>query len=171
MLYPYRSISLFASLASALLNVFCALRILFSWRSLRWDFSGVDDTDALPVNIDALHLLWGLLTLYFLAAGTASIIGFVGIARVRPFRLFSHDTHVTDTEHTELIELRSFLPGLLHRGLALYAPFRPHCVLYLVLFRLVRSSDVVLRGTRSSAGAPARHRRLWFGLGELRILV
>lgn len=83
MAFPYRSISLCASLLSALLNIVCALRILLSWRSLRWDFSGVDDTDTLPVNIDALHLLWGLLTLYFAAAATASTIGFVGIARVR----------------------------------------------------------------------------------------
>lgn len=80
--YPHRSISLCASLASALFNSFCALRILLSWRSLSWDFSGVDDTDSFPVNIDALHLLWGLLTLYFAAAATASAIGFVGIARV-----------------------------------------------------------------------------------------
>ncbi|GJE84057.1 hypothetical protein PsYK624_001320 [Phanerochaete sordida] len=89
-----RSISLCASLASALFNSFCALRILLSWRSLRWDFSGVDDTDSFPVNVDALHLLWGLLTLYFAAAATASTIGFVGIARnslsyVRFFRDYS----------------------------------------------------------------------------------
>ncbi|EKM59116.1 uncharacterized protein PHACADRAFT_249349 [Phanerochaete carnosa HHB-10118-sp] len=89
-----RSISLCASLASAVLNSFCALRILLSWRSLRWDFSGVDDTDSFPVNVDALHLLWGLFTLYFAAAATASTIGFVGIARnsisyVRFFRDYS----------------------------------------------------------------------------------
>lgn len=78
---PYRSISLCAALLSALFNLACALRILLFWRALRWDFSGVD-TDTFPGSVDALHLLWGLLTLYFASAATASIIGFIGIVRV-----------------------------------------------------------------------------------------
>ncbi len=77
---PYRSISLAASLGGALLNVGLAVKVLASSRSLRWDL----DSEADALRVDAVKLVWGLLALYFAAAATASTIGFVGIARVRP---------------------------------------------------------------------------------------
>lgn len=76
---PLRSLSLVASISSALLNVYCFARVLASWRSLKWDF----DSEADALRVDAVKLVWGLLLLYFTAAATASTIGFVGIARVR----------------------------------------------------------------------------------------
>ncbi|KAJ3558373.1 hypothetical protein NM688_g963 [Phlebia brevispora] len=84
---PLRTISLIASLGGAVLNVGLAVRVLASWRSLKWDLDG--DSDALTVDA-----MWGLLVMYFAAATTASVIGFIGIVRnsltyVRFFRDYS----------------------------------------------------------------------------------
>ncbi|KIP09161.1 hypothetical protein PHLGIDRAFT_29148 [Phlebiopsis gigantea 11061_1 CR5-6] len=96
MALPFRSISLCAALLSALFNLACTVRILLSWRTLRWDFSGVD-TDTFPGSVDALHLLWGLLTLYFASATTASITGFIGIIRNSPsYVRFFRDYSIAD---------------------------------------------------------------------------
>lgn len=57
-----------------------AIRVLCSWRSLKWDL----DNEADGFSTDPVKLAWGLLVLYFAAVTTASIIGFIGIARVCP---------------------------------------------------------------------------------------
>lgn len=77
--HPLRFLPLAASFLSVVLNIYCVARVLASWRSLKWDF----DSDADAMRVDAVKLVWGLLVLYFAAAATASMIGFVGIAWVR----------------------------------------------------------------------------------------
>ena len=84
---PLRTASLVASLGGALVNAVLAIRVLASWRSLKWDW----DNEAEGLNIDAVKLVWGLMVLYFAAATTASTIGFIGIARVRPLSLIQQD--------------------------------------------------------------------------------
>lgn len=111
MALPFRSISLCAALLSALFNLACTVRIILSWRTLRWDFSGVD-TDTFPGSVDALHLLWGLLTLYFASATTASITGFIGIIRVC-FSLVARtwrDSDKATCPPAELAQLCAVLP-------------------------------------------------------------
>ena len=68
-----------------MLNIALAVRVLASWRSLKWDL----DSESDALRVDAVKLVWGLLVLYFASAATACIIGFVGIARVRLFCVIS----------------------------------------------------------------------------------
>ena len=77
---PLRTVSLVASLGGAVLNATLAIWVLASWRSLKWDL----DSESDALRVDAVKLVWGLLALYFASAATASVIGFVGVARVRP---------------------------------------------------------------------------------------
>ena len=74
----FRTISLVASFGCAALNIALAVRVLASWRSLKWDL----DSESDALRVDAVKLVWGLLALYFASAATASVIGFIGIAKV-----------------------------------------------------------------------------------------
>ncbi|KAI0773430.1 hypothetical protein BC629DRAFT_1291090 [Irpex lacteus] len=87
---PFRTVSIFAAAISTVLNVFCAVRVIAFGGSLKWDF----DSEGDALNVDAVKFLWFLLVIYFAAAATASVIGFIGIARrkltyVRFFRDYS----------------------------------------------------------------------------------
>ncbi|KAI0092022.1 hypothetical protein BDY19DRAFT_990770 [Irpex rosettiformis] len=87
---PFRTVSIFAAFISAVLNVFCAARVIAFGGSLKWDFESEGDA----LNVDAVKFIWFLLVIYFAAAATASVIGFIGIARrklnyVRFFRDYS----------------------------------------------------------------------------------
>ncbi len=87
---PFRTVSIFAAAISTVLNVFCAVRVIAFGGSLKWDF----DSEGDALNVDAVKFLWFLLVIYFAAAATASVIGFIGIARVRVapslVRILSH---------------------------------------------------------------------------------
>jgi hypothetical protein len=79
-----KTVSIVAAFASAVLNLLCAVRVIASAGSLKWDLESEGDS----LNVDATKLLWFLLAIYFAAAATASVIGFIGIARVRAFHIF-----------------------------------------------------------------------------------
>ncbi|KAI0796806.1 hypothetical protein C8Q75DRAFT_742330 [Abortiporus biennis] len=89
-----RSISLAASFVSVIFNLVLAVRLLALWRSLRWESESEWEGSTDTWRIDPVKLVWGLLSAYFAAAGAASVVGFVGIARnipacVRFFRDYS----------------------------------------------------------------------------------
>ena len=112
-----------ASFGCAALNVALAVRVLASWRSLKWDL----DSESDALRVDAVKLVWGLLALYFASAATASVIGFIGIAKVRVRPRKSYVTPLTaspsTTEHTQLCSL---LPGLLNSRLCIHASVGVH---------------------------------------------
>ncbi|KAI0702914.1 hypothetical protein BC835DRAFT_1404264 [Cytidiella melzeri] len=87
---PLRTVSIVASLSSAVVNVLCAVRVIASGGSLKWDF----DSEGDALDLDAVKLVWFLLAIYLAAAATASTIGFIGVAKrklnyVRFFRDYS----------------------------------------------------------------------------------
>ncbi|KAI0683704.1 hypothetical protein BC835DRAFT_1423071 [Cytidiella melzeri] len=73
---PLRTVSIVASLSSAVVNVLCAVRVITSGRSLKWDF----DSEGDALDLDAVKLVWFLLAIYFAAAATASTIGFIAFS-------------------------------------------------------------------------------------------
>ncbi|KAI0347150.1 hypothetical protein BDW22DRAFT_1322311 [Trametopsis cervina] len=91
---PFRTVSIFASFSTAVLNVLCAARVLAYGGSLKWDF----DSEADALNVDGVKLMWFLFLIYFAAAATASTIGFVGVAR----RKLSHVRFFRDWSIVEL---------------------------------------------------------------------
>lgn len=59
-----------------------AVRLLALWGSLRWEQESEWEGSPDSWRIDPVKLIWGLLSVYFAAAATASTVGFIGIARV-----------------------------------------------------------------------------------------
>ena len=76
---PFRTVSIFAAFISTVLNVLCAARVIAFGSSLKWDL----DSEGDALNVDAVKFVWFLMVIYFAAATTASVIGFIGITRVR----------------------------------------------------------------------------------------
>ncbi|KAJ3488704.1 hypothetical protein NLI96_g2642 [Meripilus lineatus] len=76
-----RSISLVVAFIGAVFNFVIAVRLLALWGSLRWEQESEWEGSPDSWRIDPVKLIWGLLSVYFAAAATASTVGFIGIAR------------------------------------------------------------------------------------------
>lgn len=88
-----RSIALFISISGSIVNLLLALKFNSLWSSLKsaepeseWEGS-LDSWSG-----ESLTLLWGLLSCYFAAEAVSSLVGFIGIVKVR------------DTPHTQTIK-------------------------------------------------------------------
>lgn len=81
---PARSTALFISTSGSVINLLLALKFNSLWSSLKaaepeseWEGS-LDSWSG-----ESLTLLWGLLSCYFAAEAVSSLVGFIGIIKVR----------------------------------------------------------------------------------------
>lgn len=81
---PTRSVALFVSISSFVINLLLACKFNSLWSSLKviepeFEWEGSLDT----WSGENLTLLWGLLSCYFTAEAFSSLVGFIGVAKVR----------------------------------------------------------------------------------------
>lgn len=119
--YASRSISLVVALIGAVLNIAIAVRLLALWGSLRWEQESEWEGSPDSWRIDPVKLIWGLLSIYFAAAATASTVGFIGIARnwaaaVRFFRDYTVADFAFITITTVTIGYTSFSTPYVRTG-------------------------------------------------------
>jgi len=81
-----RSTSLFITLFGAVANLVLTVQILSAWRSLKWEPESEWEGSH---RVYGVKLVWGLLFAYFASASIVSLVGFIGIAKVRLFRHLS----------------------------------------------------------------------------------
>jgi hypothetical protein len=84
---PYwsRTASLIISLLGAIFNFTFAIQVLALWRNLKWEPESEWEGAADRWRVDGVKLAWGLLSAYFAAAATASLVGFYGFIKVGSF--------------------------------------------------------------------------------------
>jgi hypothetical protein len=78
-----RTASILISLAGALFNLTIAIHVLALWKSIKWEPESEWEGALDGWKVDSVKLVWGLLSGYFSAAATISLIGFSGIIQVR----------------------------------------------------------------------------------------
>lgn len=81
---PARSNALFISLSGSVINLILAFKCYSFWSS----FKGTEPDSEWEGTLDSwsgesLTLLWGLLSCYFAAEAVSSLVGFIGIVKVR----------------------------------------------------------------------------------------
>lgn len=84
------SLALFISLSGFLFNLLLAFKFYSLWNVLK----GIEPESEWEGSLDSwsgesLTLLWGLLSCYFAAEAVSSLVGFIGVVKVRivPYRL------------------------------------------------------------------------------------
>ena len=82
-----RTASLVISVLGAIINFALAVQLLSAWRSLKWEPESEWEGSENSWRGAGVKLVWGLLSGYFAAAATVCFIGFIGIIKVRKFRL------------------------------------------------------------------------------------
>jgi hypothetical protein len=78
---PPRSTSLAITLFGAVVNVALTIQVISVCRSLKWESDSEWEGSQ---RVDGVKLVSGLLCLYFSAASLVSLVGFAGVAKVRP---------------------------------------------------------------------------------------
>ena len=78
---PHRSTSLAITFFGAVVNVVLTIQVISVCRSLKWESDSEWEGSQ---RVDGVKLVSGLLCLYFTAASLVSLIGFTGVAKVRP---------------------------------------------------------------------------------------
>ena len=78
-----RATSLAISLLGAIFNVAVAAHLLTFWKTLKREPDSEWESSVNVWKIDGIKLAWALLFTYFVAGATASLIGFLGIVKVR----------------------------------------------------------------------------------------
>jgi hypothetical protein len=88
---PYwsRTASLIISLLGAIFNFTFAIQVLALWRNLKWEPESEWEGAADRWRVDGVKIVWGLLSAYFAAAATASLVGFYGFIKVGSFLLLT----------------------------------------------------------------------------------
>ena len=78
-----RTVSLIISVLGALANIILAVQLVSLWRSFKWDTESEWEGTADHWTTDGIKLVVSLSVAYFAIAAVASIVGFIGIIKVR----------------------------------------------------------------------------------------
>ena len=78
-----RTVSLIISVLGTLANIILAIQLVSLWRSFKWDTESEWEGTADPWTTDGIKLVVSLSVAYFAIAAVASIVGFIGIIKVR----------------------------------------------------------------------------------------
>lgn len=84
---PQRATTLVLTGLAALANAALAIHLISYSRSLRWDSQDAEwesSYDPISIRLDAVKLVWAILSIHFSLAALACIIGFFGALKVRP---------------------------------------------------------------------------------------
>lgn len=79
-----RSATLILALLGASANFYATYKLLTTWFSVRWSWSGSEESEweSLSWKFDASRVLGALVCAYFFVGGVASVVGFLGVLKV-----------------------------------------------------------------------------------------
>ncbi|KAF8530903.1 hypothetical protein JB92DRAFT_3081075 [Gautieria morchelliformis] len=111
-----RTATLALAFCGTFLNLAAALRLLSLWKSLRWESDSEWEASE-KYRLDAVRIVWCLLSAYFSVAAAACLVGLVGVVKripayVRLYRDYSVADLCFCALSTIAFALASFRPGV-----------------------------------------------------------